>query len=90
MVKIKIYYVYIIECQNGDLYTGVTTDIKRRLKQHNGELKGGAKFTKGKSPVVLKYKIEAENRSEAQKIEYQIKKMDKLKKIDLIRNFLST
>ena len=49
------YYTYIVECSDGSYYTGKTKDINRRIKQHNGLLSGGAKYTKLKRPVKLVY-----------------------------------
>lgn len=70
--------MYILECKDGTLYTGITNDIERRLKKHNEDR--GAKYTKGRGPVVCKYLEEADDRSEALKREFEIKKMDKKKK----------
>ncbi len=78
------YFVYIAECSDKSLYTGITTDIKRRIKQHNGELKGGANYTKGRSPVTLKYKEKINTRSEATKRELKIKNLTRDEKINLI------
>ena len=46
-----MYYIYLLRCRDGSLYTGITTDPARRLRQHKGELPGGAKFTAGRKPV---------------------------------------
>ncbi len=67
------FYVYIVACADGTLYTGVTNNIERRLEQHNGIRKGGAKYTKGKGPVNLVYSKQYKNRSDACKREYEIK-----------------
>ena len=85
MVKNNKYYIYIIECINNKLYTGITTNIKRRFEEHK-QKKQGAKFTKIYKPqkVVLLY--ETIGRSNAQKLEYRIKKLKKEQKIELIEN----
>ena len=76
------HYVYVVECKDGTFYTGYTTDIKRRLREHNsGE---GAKYTKGRYPVVLKHQELFDSRSRAQKREYQIKQLPRSKKEELI------
>lgn len=67
------YVVYMVRCDDDTLYTGITTNLERRLRQHNGEVRGGAKYTKGKSPVHLVYVEKHKNRSEASKREYEIK-----------------
>ncbi|MCY6484140.1 GIY-YIG nuclease family protein [Clostridium aestuarii] len=74
-------YIYIVECNDGTLYTGWTTNIQRRINQHN-EGKG-AKYTRARRPVVLKYFEEFETKQEAMKREYKIKKMSRKDKIKL-------
>ena len=77
------WYVYILECADGTLYTGVTTDIQRRLKQHN-EASLGAKYTRARLPVTLAYKEKLQNRSDAQLREAAIKKLSRNEKFLLI------
>lgn len=77
-----MWYVYILECSDGTLYTGITTDLDKRLKTHNNGK--GAKYTKARLPVVLKASFEAENRSSASKEEYRIKQLTRKEKIELI------
>ena len=80
------HYVYILNCADDTLYTGYTTDIKRRIKEHNqGQ---GAKYTRGRTPVELCYQEEFANRSLAQKREYQIKQLSRKQKLQLIREDL--
>lgn len=66
------------------MYCGITTDLQKRLRQHNGELIGGAKYTKVRQPCELVYSEQVENRSEASKREYAIKKLSKASKEKLI------
>ena len=73
------YYVYIVRCSDNSLYTGITTDINRRIYEHN-ETKKGAKYTKSRRPVSLVYSALIGDRSSAQKEEYRIKKLSKIKK----------
>lgn len=80
-----MYIVYIVQCKDSSFYTWITTDIERRIKQHNGELTWWAKYTKSRSPVFLIYKQEFENRSEATKREIEIKKLTKKQKLELIK-----
>ena len=77
------YFVYILECSDGSLYTGITKDITKRLDEHNTK-DTGAKYTKARRPVKLLYEEASENRSSASKREYAIKKLTRLKKLQLI------
>ena len=77
------YFVYILECSDKTLYTGIATDIERRLDEHNNSDKG-AKYTKIRRPLKLVYSEESEDRSSASKREYAIKKLSREKKLELI------
>ena len=79
-----MWYVYVLLCADNSLYCGITTNLKKRLKQHNGEIKGGAKYTRGRRPCRFVYIKKAMNRSTASKLEYQFKQLSRKKKIDLI------
>jgi predicted metal-dependent hydrolase len=79
-----MYFVYIIQCSDLSLYTGITTDLKRRLKEHNATVKG-AKYTKGKRPVRLVYFKEWPDRSSASVEEARIKQLSRIAKFLLIR-----
>ncbi|PKM91486.1 endonuclease [Candidatus Falkowbacteria bacterium HGW-Falkowbacteria-1] len=85
----KPYYLYILKCSDGSLYTGITTDIERRLKEHNNSKKG-AKYTAYRRPLELIYQKEFKNRSEALIEEAKIKKLKKEQKKILynLKNFL--
>lgn len=79
-------YVYIVECSDGTLYTGWTNNLERRVKQHsNGS---GAKYTRGRGPVKLVYYEEYDEKTDAMKREYEIKRYsrkDKLKMIETMQ-----
>ena len=80
-----MYYIYIIQCADDTLYTGITTELERRVEEHNGSDKG-AKYTRIRRPVKLVYSEEYADRSAASKREYEIKKkMNRAEKLDLIR-----
>lgn len=79
-----MHYIYIIECSDGSLYTGYTNDLEKRIKTHND--KKGAKYTRGRTPVTLKYFEEFDNKADAMKREVQIKNMRKEKKLRLLNN----
>lgn len=78
-------YIYIVECSDGTLYTGWTTEIKRRVMEHNSGK--GAKYTRARRPVVLKYFEEFDTKEEALKRECAIKKLSKKDKLKLIMEF---
>lgn len=82
----KMWYLYIIRCKDNSLYTGITVDIQRRVKEHqdSSRLGKGAKFLKGKGPLQLVYSTRVPSHSAALKLEYKIKKMSKAKKEGLI------
>lgn len=77
------YFVYILKCNDDTLYTGITTEIARRVEEHNTSAKG-AKYTKIRRPVSLVYQEELEDRSQASKREYAIKKLSREEKLRLI------
>jgi putative endonuclease len=79
------YIVYILECADTTLYTGITTDIEKRLKEHNESPKG-AKYTRVRRPVKLVYTEVAEDRSAASKREYEIKKLTRAQKLKILNN----
>lgn len=71
---------------DGTLYTGITTDLDRRILEHNGVLPGGARYTSGRKPVELAYWSAFDDRSQASKEEYRIKQLKTVEKFDLIKN----
>ncbi len=84
MTKEETWRVYILECADGTLYTGVAIDLDRRLMQHNGERSGGPKYTRGRRPVLLLWSAPAADRSEAQQREAAIKKLSRADKFKLV------
>jgi putative endonuclease len=79
----KRYIVYILKCSDDTLYTGITTDMDKRLQEHNHSDKG-AKYTRNRRPVSLVYSEASKDRSSASKREYAIKKMRRKEKLLLI------
>lgn len=77
-------YTYIVECRDKSLYTGWTNNLEKRINDHN--LGKGAKYTKSRKPVILKYYETFETKEEAMKREYTIKKLSRKKKLALIYN----
>lgn len=78
------YFVYLLKCSDNTLYCGSTNDLHKRLDMHNNHK--GAKYTKGRTPVKLVYKEELNSKSLALKREHEIKKLSRLKKMQLISN----
>ncbi len=77
-----MYYIYILKCGDESLYTGITNDIKKRMKKHrSGE---GAKYTRGRGPLEIVGLWEVEDKSSASKVEYFIKSFPRTKKIKFI------
>jgi putative endonuclease len=81
------WYVYILRCADNSLYTGVTTNLLRREKEHNHSNIKGAKYTRVRRPVTLVYSEKVLARSNACQREYQIKKLTKAQKEQLVLSF---
>jgi putative endonuclease len=80
------WQVYLLRCADGSLYTGVARDVERRLRQHNGELAGGAAYTRSRRPVTLLWQEGCADRAEAQRREAQIKRLPRPEKLRLSRS----
>lgn len=80
--------VYMVQCADHTLYTGVTTDLKRRLEEHN-QSHLGAKYTRVRRPVYLVYAEPADDRSSACRREAEIKKLTRKKKLELVSRYES-
>lgn len=83
-IDTKQWFVYILRCADDSLYTGVALDVNKRLDQHNGIDKNGAKYTQARRPVELVYQEPSVSRSAACKREYAIKSLSKQQKETLI------
>ncbi len=81
------WHVYILRCRDGSYYTGITTDLKRRLREHNS-VKGGARYTRARQPVTLVYSEAVADRSAAACREYRIKQLSPPAKRRLVSQFL--
>lgn len=79
------WQLYLVRTSSGSLYAGISTDPQRRLRQHQGELTGGARALRGKGPLQLVWTFAAINRSHASMLEYQLKQLKKAEKERLIR-----
>lgn len=80
------WYVYMLRCRSGKLYTGVTTDLERRWREHNGS-KVGAKYTRADPPEALVYSETHADRSSACKREAAIKKLPRRAKLALVAGY---
>ena len=78
------YFVYILRCSDNTLYTGITNNLEKRLRQHNGEITGGAFYTQNKRPVTLVYKEKYKTHLEAARREAEIKKWKRERKLKLL------
>lgn len=84
------WMVYMLRCADGSLYTGITTDIQRRLAEHNGdEAAPGARYTRARRPVTLAYVEAADSRSAAARREAAIKRLDRTHKLALCASWAS-
>lgn len=76
------WYLYILRCKDGSLYTGITTDVEKRLEAHRSGK--GAKYTRGRAPLELVYREECGTHSDALKREFAIKALTREEKLDLL------
>jgi putative endonuclease len=78
-----VWTVYILQCADDSLYTGITTDLTRRMNEHETGIKG-ARYTNGRGPFQLMYQTHCKDRAEASKLEISIKALSRAKKLTLI------
>ena len=83
------WYVYLLNCSDDSYYTGITTDPKRRLLEHNEDNKKAARYTRARRPLKMVYFEQCKSRSEASIREYEIRKSSRIKKIELANSMLS-
>lgn len=79
----KEWHVYIIRCGDGSFYTGISTDVPRRLAEHQDSDKG-AKYLRGRQPLELVYQVAVSDHSTAARLEYKIKQLSPAQKQQLI------
>ena len=82
-VKGDIYSVYMLRCADGSLYTGIATDVSRRLQEHQSSSRG-AKYLRGRGPFTLEFQQSVGDRGDASKVEYLLKNLAKLDKEELV------
>ena len=79
------WHLYLVRCHDGKLYTGITTNVARRFAEHQGNGDTGAKYLRGRGPLVLVFQKKLGNRSIAMSVERKVKKLSKAKKEELIK-----
>nr|WP_256486925.1 GIY-YIG nuclease family protein [Haladaptatus sp. AB618] len=82
MSGVTDHWVYVVECSDGTFYTGYTTDVTRRVAEHDAG--NGAKYTRGRTPVTLRYTERFDSKSAAMSREYRIKQFSRRQKERLI------
>ena len=83
-IRFTMYYIYILRCSDGKLYTGITTDVQRRFEEHTQQKGKGAKFTRSHKAETVEAVWSAADRSLASKLEYRIKALTRTQKLALI------
>ena len=77
------YRLYILRCVDGSLYTGITTDVARRVEEHNSGVRG-AKYLRGRTPAELVFETDAGDRADALRLEYRVKQLSRKSKEALV------
>ncbi len=78
------YYIYVLQCAGGTLYTGITPELQKRMRQHCGELAGGAKYTRSHPPEALLQVWQTDGHTAAARFEYAFKGLSRQKKLALL------
>lgn len=86
IVQVSVWYLYLIRCANGHLYTGITTDVTRRFNEHQSSSPKAAKYLRGKGPLTLMYQEQVGTRSDALRREIAVKKLSRAQKLALIES----
>lgn len=82
------WWVYLLQCNDQSLYVGITTDLQRRLQEHNGMTPGGARYTRSRRPVRLVWSEPSDSRSAAAQREAAIRKLSRMQKERLIQAYM--
>jgi putative endonuclease len=81
------WWMYVVRCSDNSLYTGITTNVSRRVEEHNGHGTRGAKYTRSRRPVKLETYMPCSSRSSALKAEASFKKLTREKKLRFINEY---
>lgn len=79
------WYVYVLECADATLYCGITTEPQRRLEQHNGQRIGGARYTRGRRPVVLRALCTCADHGSALRLEARLRSLPRIRKVPFLQ-----
>ena len=85
----RVWWLYILETVHGQLYTGITTDVERRLKEHTAGAPRGARALRGKAPLQLRYRCRVGEKGQALRAEYAVKRLPRARKLDLVKGVLA-
>ena len=85
--KYMTWFVYMLRCADDSIYSGITKDLQRRLDEHNGLSKNGAKYTRARRPVSLIHQEQYENRSQASQREHELKAFSRQQKLALVNSY---
>jgi putative endonuclease len=88
-VSTKNWYLYLIQCADQSLYTGIATDVQRRFSEHQSQGRLCARYLRGRAPLQLMFSCEVLDRTTALKLEYRVKRLSKIEKLQLIQGDLS-
>lgn len=86
MTESALWYLYLVRCANGHLYTGVTTDVARRFSEHQSGGIKSAKYLRGKGPLTLMYQEQVGSHGDALRREIAVKKLSRAQKLTLIES----
>ena len=79
------WHLYLVRCHDGSLYTGIATNVARRFAEHQGKGDAGAKYLRGRGPLILVFQKKLGSRSLALSVESKVKKLSKVRKEELVR-----
>lgn len=85
VIMMSDWYLYMVRCCDGSLYTGISTSVDRRFAQHQRQEDTGSKYLRGRGPLILVFGTRLGSRSLALKVESRVKKLSKVKKEKLVR-----
>ncbi len=83
-ITATVWWLYVIQCGDGSLYTGVSTDVQRRFTEHQQQGPKTARYLRGRGPLQLVFSIEAGGRGEALRMEYRVKQLTRTEKLAMI------
>jgi putative endonuclease len=82
---LPVWYLYLIRCGDGSIYTGISIDVSRRLAEHRGGRGRSARYLRGRGPLTMARKIRIGDKSTAYQLEWRVKKLSRAGKEDLIK-----